>query len=237
MRYGGPVEYAHERQIREWNKPYYRLAHWPIWIWVFFLVPGPLTFRLFAGGLGWPNMAWLLTVLAGTGTAGIYGQLPGVEPRPYILRFDEERPNPVYRRVCYTFAWNALFSFAAINMLALTIAAATGAWRMKQLYLWVYAPTCLLVVAAGVAGLLPRAGFSTKCEGTERRYFYAAVWSVTTAQTLLLVLWKILPLTRRTAVVKLALFAGALLGMSIAGLRGKLPRTRPIVAGELIIAD
>jgi len=51
------------------------------------------------------------------------------------------------------------------------------------------------------------------------------------------VLWKTLPLTRRTAVVKLALFAGALLGMGIAGLRGKLPRTRPIVAGELIVAD
>jgi len=108
---------------------------------------------------------------------------------------------------------------------------------MKQLYQWAYAPTCVLVVAAGVAGLLPRAGFSTKGEGTERRYFYAAVWSVTTAQTLLLVLWKTLPLTRRTAVVKLALFAGALLGMGIAGLRGKLPRTRPIVAGELIVAD
>ena len=89
MRYGGPVEYAHERKIREWNKPHYRLAHWPIWIWVFFLVPGPLTFRLFAGGVGWPNLAWLLTVLAGTGTAGLCGQLPGVEPHPYILRFNE----------------------------------------------------------------------------------------------------------------------------------------------------
>jgi hypothetical protein len=37
--------------------------------------------------------------------------------------------------------------------------------------------------------------------------------------------------------VKLALFTGALLLMGIAGLRGRLPRTRPIVAGELIIAD
>src|ERR1700744_5032134 len=107
MQYGGPVEYAHERRIREWNKPYYRLAHWPIWIWVFLLVPGPLTFRLFAGGVGWPNLAWLLAVLAGTGAAGLRGQLPGVEPRPYILRFDEDRPNPLYRRVCYTFAWSA----------------------------------------------------------------------------------------------------------------------------------
>jgi hypothetical protein len=90
---------------------------------------------------------------------------------------------------------------------------------------------------AGVAGLLPRAGFSTKGEGTERRYFYTAVWSVTAAQTLLLVLWKVLPLSRKTAALKLALFAGTLILMGIAGLRGRLPRTRPIVAGELIIAD
>jgi hypothetical protein len=237
MQYGGPVEFAHERTIREWNKPHYRLAHWPIWIWIFFLVPGPLTFRLFAGGLGWPNLAWLLAVLAGTGAAGLRGQLPGVEPRPYILRFDEDRPNPLYRRICYTFAWNALLSFAAINMLALMIAIATGAWRMKQLYQRAYAPACVLVMIAGVAGFLPRAGFSTKREGTERRYFYTAVWSVTTAQTHLLVLWKVLPLNRKTAVVKLALFTGTLLLMGIAGLRGRLPRTRPIVAGELIIAD
>jgi hypothetical protein len=235
MRYGGRVEYAHERRIREWNKPTYRLAHWPIWIWVFFLVPGPLTFRLFARGLGWPNLAWLAAVLAGTGAAGLRGCLPGVEPRPYILRFDEDRPNPLYRRVCYTFAWSALLSFAAINLVALVGAAATGAWRTKQLYQGMYAPVCAAILLAGVAGLLPRAGASTKGEGSERRYFYAAVWSVTAAQTLLLVAWKAMPLSRKTAAVKLGLFVATLLGMGVAGLRGKLPRTRPIVAGELIV--
>ncbi len=237
MQYAGRIEYAHERTIRQWNKPHYRLAHWPIWIWVFFLLPGPLTFRLFAGGLGWPNLTWLLAVLAGTGAAGLRGQLPGVEPRPYILRFDEDRSNPPYRRVCYTFAWNALLSFAALNMLGLIIAAFTGTWRMKRIYQWAYAPACALIVLAGVFGLLPRAGISTKGEGTERRFFYTAVWSVTSAQTLLLVLWKALPLSRRTAVVKLAVFTGALAVIAIAGLRGILPRTRPILAGELIVAD
>jgi hypothetical protein len=237
MQYAGRIEYAHERGIREWNKPHYRLAHWPIWIWVFFLVPGPLTFRLFAGSFGWANLAWLGAVLAGTGTAGVRGQLPGVEPRPYILRFDEDLPNPLYRRVCYTFAWNALLSFTAINMLALAIAVLTGAWRMKQLYQWGYAPVCAVVVLAGVAGVLPRAGLSTKREGTERRYFYTAVWSVTAAQTLLLLTWKVLPLNRKTSVLKLAVFAGTLALMGLAGLRGLLPRTRPIVAGEMIVAD
>jgi hypothetical protein len=237
MSYAGKMEYAHERKIREHNKLSYRLAHWPIWIWVFGLAPGPLTFRVFAGEFGRANLLWLFGVLAGTGVAGLRGQLPGVEPRPYILRFDEERPNPLYRRVCYTFAWNALLSFAFLNLLALTIAAATGSWRMKQLYLRAYGPVTGLIVLAGVAGLLPRAGLTTKREGFERRHFYTAVWSVTAAQTLLLVLWKTLPLNRRTSMLKLAAFAGTLLVMSLAGRRGLLPRTRPIVAGELIIAD
>jgi hypothetical protein len=237
MRYGGKVDYAHTRRIREWNKPHYRLVHWPIWIWVFFLFPGPLTFRLFSRGLGWPNLTWLAAVLAGTGAAGLRGQLPGVEPRPYILRFDEDRPNPLYRRVCYTFAWNALLSFAAINLLALAIATATGEWRMKQLYRWAYAPLCAAILLAGIAGLLPRAGVSTRGEGFERRHFYTAVWSVTAAQTLLLVAWKTMPPGRRTSFVKLALFGGTLAIMGFAGLRGALPRTRPIVAGEMIVAD
>ena len=43
-------EYASERKIRERNKIHYRFAHWPIWIWVFFIAPGPLTFELFAHG-------------------------------------------------------------------------------------------------------------------------------------------------------------------------------------------
>jgi hypothetical protein len=51
------------------------------------------------------------------------------------------------------------------------------------------------------------------------------------------VLWKALPLSRKTALLKLAVFAGTLLLMGIAGFRGRLPRTRPIVAGELIVAD
>jgi hypothetical protein len=118
MRYRGKIEYAQTRKMRERNTPLYRLAHWPIWIWVFFLAPGPLTFTLFAHGFERGNLAWLVAVMVGTGIAGLRGQLPGVEPRPYILRFDEDKPNPLYRRVCYTFAWNAVLSFALLNTLA-----------------------------------------------------------------------------------------------------------------------
>src|SRR5260370_41705933 len=75
MRYRGKIEYAQTRKMRERNTPLYRLAHWPIWIWVFFLAPGPLTFTLFAHGFGRGNLAWLGVVLAGTGAAGRWGGL------------------------------------------------------------------------------------------------------------------------------------------------------------------
>ena len=39
-----------DRPIRERNKISYRLNHWPIWIFVFFIAPGPMTFELFEHG-------------------------------------------------------------------------------------------------------------------------------------------------------------------------------------------
>jgi hypothetical protein len=237
MAYRGRVEYAHQRKIRERNTRIYRLAHWPIWIWVFFLAPGPLTFSLFAKGFHGPNFIWLLVVMACTGIAGYNGQLPGVEPRPYILRFDEDKPNPLYRRVCYTFAWNALLSFAIMNLAGLVIAVATGMWILKQIYQFAYFPVCLLILLLGVMGVWPRVGRSTQREGTERRYFYGAVWSITGAQTVLLILWQTLPKTHVTDIIKLAVFLATLLIFGFAAFRGTLPRTRPIVAGEWIVAD
>lgn len=231
------VEYAHQRKIRERNKRHYRVAHWPIWIWVFFIAPGPLTFDLFAHGFSLRNLVWLSAVLLCTGVAGLFGQLPGVEPRPYILRFNEDRPNPVYRRICYTFAWNALLSFAALNLIGLTVAAATGRWFLKQIYWYGYLPSLAIVIILGAAGFLPRVGFSTKGEGVERRYFYGAVWSISIAQTVLLILWKALPKTHATDFVKLAGFVLTLLVMGSAAAFGLLPRTRPILPGELIVAD
>ena len=237
MRYGGKVEYAQTRKMRERNTSLYRLAHWPIWIWVFFIAPGPLTFSLFAHGFGRGNLAWLMAVMAGTGIAGLRGQLPGVEPRPYILRFDEDKPNPLYRRVCYTFAWSAVLSFALLNLSGLLIAAATGSWYMAQIYRYAYFPLCGTILPLGVAGVLPRVRPSTKGEGTERRYFYGSVWAVTVSQALLMALWKTLPETRTAAIAKLGVFACVLLLMGNAAYRGALPRTRPIVPGELMVAD
>jgi hypothetical protein len=235
MPYSGKLEYAHQRKIRERNTLRYRCAHWPIWIFVFFLAPGPLTFSLFAHGFHLGNLAWLAAVLIGTGIAGLRAQLPGVELRPYILRFDEDKPNPLYRRVCYTFAWNAAINFALMNLIGLTIAAVTGGWYMSQIYRYAYLPVCAVILLLGAAGLLPRVGRSTKGEGTERRYFYGTVWAVTAAQTVLLVLWRVLPQNQTTSQIKLAVYAAVLLLMGIATYQGRLPRTRPIVAGELMV--
>jgi hypothetical protein len=241
MSYSGKIEYAGERRIRTKNKPYYRLAHWPIWIWVFFLAPGPLTFSLFDRGFHWVNWAWLAAVLIGTGIAGLFGQLPGVEPAPYILRFDEDKPNPLYRRVCYTFAWNAVLNFALLNMAGLAYAMVTDVWRLKQIYLYSYSPLCAVILLLGMVGKLPRVGPSTKGEGTERRYFYGSVWAVTAAQTVLLILWKTLPssiaATRTGSLIKLVVFVGVLAIMGFAASRGLLPRTRPILPGELMVSD
>jgi hypothetical protein len=237
MQYHGKVEYAQERKIRERNTRLYRLAHWPIWIWVFFLAPGPMTFSLFARGFHWGNTLWLAAVMVGTGIAGLRGRMPGVEPRPYILRFDEDKPNPLYRRVCYTFAWNAALNFALLNLSGLLVASVTGVWYMKQIYQYAYLPLWVLILMLGAVGKLPRVGMSTKGEGTERRYFYGTVWAVTAAQTVLLVLWKTLPNTQGANQIKLGVFVAVLLLMGYLAYRGKLYRTRPIVPGEVMVSD
>ena len=106
----------HVLRFRERNSALYRLAHWPIWIFVFFIAAGPLTFDLFEGRFDQRAALWLGAVLVATGIAGLRGSLPGVEPRPYILRFTEDKPNPLYRRICYTAAWGDLIGFAVLNL-------------------------------------------------------------------------------------------------------------------------
>ncbi len=231
------VELASGRKLRDRNKPGYRLAHWPIWIFVFFIAPGPSTFELFEHGLDGRKLLWLALVILGTGIAGIRGRLPGVEPRPYILRFVEDKPNPLYRRICYTFAWSVVISFAVLNFAGLAWAAATGAWRLKQIYEYGYFPLAIVLWVLGAVGALPRVKTSTRGEGQERRYFYGAVWASCVAQPVLGILWKLLPHTRAADVVKLAVFTGLLAFCGVLARRGLLPRTRPILPGELAISD
>jgi hypothetical protein len=225
------------RKLRDRNKPAYRLAHWPIWIFVFFIAPGPSTFDLFERGFDRRKLVWLGIVMLGTGLAALRGQLPGVEPRPYIIRFVEDKPNPLYRRICYTFAWSIVMTFAVLNFAGLAVAVITGMWRLKQIYQYAYFPVAATTWALGAVGVLPRVKASTKGEGYERRYFYGAVWASCVAQPVLGIMWKLLPPTRSADAVKLVVFAGLLAFCGVLAQRGLLPRTRPILPGELAISD
>jgi hypothetical protein len=231
------VELDSQRKIRHRNKLHYRFNHWPIWIFVFFIAPGPWTFDLFERGFDSRLLIWLGIVLVGTGIAGLRGRLPGCEPAPYIIRFTEDRPNPLYRRVCYTTAWGEVVAFALLNMAGLTWAIVSGEWQLKEMYRAAYFPIAGTVWTLGALGFLPRVKPSTQGEGHERRYFYGSVWAVAIAQPVLWFLWRVLPQTRIADVLKLAVFVGILAAVGHMARLGLLPRTRPIVPGEVAVSD
>jgi hypothetical protein len=176
-------------------------------------------------------------VLVGTGIAGLRGKLPGVEPRPYIIRFTEDRPNPFYRRVCYALAWSEVIAFAVLNITGLAYAVATGEWKLRQFYETAYFPIVGVIWLLGALGRLPRVKASTQGEGHERRYFYGSAWAVCIAQPIMWLLWKALPQARTADALKLAVFVMILAYVGNMARRGLLPRTRPIVPGELAVSD
>ena len=141
-------------------------------------------------------MLWLLAVLVGTGIAGLRGKLPGVEPAPYILRFSEDRPNPLYRRICYTLAWSEVVSYAVLN-------SRRPHRRDRQRHLADARDLRRRGTADrrhDVGARRRRSAAARRAvdegEGTERRYFYGSVWAVCIAQPVLWLLWKVLPATR-----------------------------------------
>ena len=231
------VELDTERTIRVRNKLHYRFNHWPMWILVFFIAPGPLTFDLIERGFDQRIWFWLGAVVVGTGLTGLFGKLPGCEPAPYIIRFTEDRPNPLYRRICYTTVWGEVVAFSVLNAAGMAYASATGEWRLKEIYESYYFPLAGTVWALGALGYLPRVRKSTAGEGHERRYFYGSVWAVSFAHPVLLLMWKTLPRTNVWDAFKLAMFLGVLVSVGIVAKRGLLPRTRPIVPGELAVSD
>lgn len=231
------VEFDTDRRLRTRNKRYYRFNHWPIWIFVFFIAPGPWTAQLFDRGFDLRMGLWLALVLAGTAIAGLRGKLPGCEPAPYIIRFTEDRPNPLYRRICYTVAWGEIVAFALINLAGLVGAVITGEWRLREFYDYAYFPVAGTVWLLGALGRLPRVKASTAGEGHERRYFYGAAWAVLLAQPVLWLMWKTFPTGMAFDLAKLIIFAGILASVGWAARLGLLPRTRPIVPGELAVSD
>ena len=89
----------------------------------------------------------------------------------------------------------------------------------------------------GALGQLPRVKASTKGEGHERRYFYGSVWAVCWAQPVLWFLWRALPQNRSSDIFKLVVFLAILAFVGNLARLGRLPRTRPIVPGELAVSD
>ena len=63
------------------------------------------------------------------------------------------------------------------------------------------------------------------------------MWAVCIAQPVLWFLWRALPHTRSSDALKLAIFVGILAYVGNMARRGLLPRTRPIIPGELAVSD
>jgi hypothetical protein len=130
-----------------------------------------------------------------------------------------------------------VITFAALNVAGLVVAIVTGHWYLKQIYRYAYFPLAGSIWLLGALGRLPRVMPSTKGEGHERRYFYGSVWAVCWAQPVLWLTWKVIPPTRTGDTLKLLIFLGILAFVGNLARLGRLPRTRPIVPGELAVSD
>ena len=151
---------------RERNKGYYRVLHVPLWIFVFFTLPGGLTADLYAHGFHREQWLWLALVTAVCVWRGARGRLPGAEPRPYITHYGLEWPNLGYRVVCYTAAWIAMLAPWTLNFAGCLYAAVSGQWIVARLYGWPYDLIAAAVVAAAALDRLPRTRCSIQGELT-----------------------------------------------------------------------
>ncbi|NWG13281.1 MAG: hypothetical protein HXY20_07085 [Acidobacteria bacterium] len=215
---------------RERNKTCYRVLHLPIWVWVFFILPGHLTYDLYVHGPDWRHAWWLATVAAVCAWRGLAGRLPGVEPKPYVTHYGVDKPNVPYRVVCYTAAWIDLLVPFSLNFLGVVYANIAGRWALGDLYTWLYYPLALVVVIATVLDMIPRARRSTVNEGAEKAWFYVAVWVVVPTQVVSWAAWRLggglglgpPHLARLRLLIPCAVACATL----YLALRGVLPRTR-----------
>jgi hypothetical protein len=226
---------------RERNKNYYRVFHVPLWIWVFWILPGHLTADLYAHGPDRRHWTWLAIVAAVCAWRAFAGRLPGCEPRPYITHYGEPKPNLWYRVVCYTAAWIDLLVPFTINLIGLLINFFTGKWMINNLYARIYYVLAAMIAVAAVLDFTPRARRSTRNEGAEKGWFYVAIWTVVPTQFAGWVMWRMGKYFDLSAGslghLRLATFllvAGVFLA---AGLLGKLPRTQRYHIPEGVISD
>jgi hypothetical protein len=176
---------------RERNKTYYRILHVPVWIWVFWILPGHLTSDLYSHGPDRRHWIWLAVVATICAWRGFVGRLPGVEPAPYITHYGEDKPNLWYRVICYSAAWIDVVVPFTLNFAGLLINLFTGRWIIAALYTKFYYLLAAVIVLATVLGLTPRARRSTRNEGAEKGWFYVAVWTVVPTQLASWAMWRL----------------------------------------------
>jgi hypothetical protein len=214
---------------REKNKQYYRVLHVPIWLWVFFVLPGNLTYDLYVHGPDRRHGVWLAIVFVVCAWRGFAGRLPGVEPQPYVTHYGADQPNLPYRVVCYTAAWIDLMVPFALNFIGIILALTTGRWMLADLYRYLYYPLALAIVFATALNWTPRARRSTKNEGAEKAWFYVAIWTVVPTQVLAWAAWRLggklalAPAELNSLRLIVFIIVGSVL--LFLGIRGKLPRS------------
>jgi hypothetical protein len=228
------VERAH-------NKNYYRVLHVPLWVWVFWILPGNLTADLYAHGPDRRHWIWLAIVITVCAWRGLMGRLPGAEPQPYITHYGEDRSNLWYRVTCYTAAWIDLLVPFAINLAGLVTNFLTGRWIIGELYVKLYYVLAAAIVLATALDFTPRARRSTRNEGAEKGWFYVAVWTVVPTQIAGWAMWRmgkhftLAPHTLDDLRLLTFLFvAGTMFAL---GVLAKLPRTERYHLSEQVLSD
>jgi len=215
---------------RERNKTYYRVLHVPIWLWVFFILPGNLTYDLYLHGPDTRHAIWLAIVFVVCAWRGLLGRLPGVEPRPYVTHYGVDQPNLPYRVVCYTAAWIDLLVPFVLNLAGIVYANITGSYILADLYRWLYYPLALAVVAGTLLDVTPRARRSTANEGAEKGWFYVAIYTVVPTQVASWVAWRLGGAMglEKTALAGLRLLVFLVVGawFFYLSLQGRLPRAQ-----------
>ncbi len=215
---------------RERNKRYYRVLHVPIWLWVFFILPGNLTYDLYVHGPDRRHAIWLAIVFVVCAWRGSVGRLPGVEPKPYVTHYGVDQPNLPYRVVCYTAAWIDLLVPFTLNLVGIVYANLTGYYILADLYKWMYYPLALVVVAGTLLDVTPRARRSTANEGAEKGWFYVAIYTVVPTQVASWAAWR---LGGAMGLEKSSLARARFLAFLVVGtwflylsLKGRLPRAQ-----------
>ena len=220
------------------NKLHYRFNHWPIWIFVFFIAPGPLTFDLFERGFDARMVAvagrrcW--SAPASRGCAG--GCRASSRRRTSSGSPKTNRTRSTGASVTPSRGARRSRS-RVLNITGLVVAIVTGHWYLKQIYATAYFPDRRHDLGAGLAG---QAAASEAVD--QRRGARAAVFLRHRLGHVHRAAGAVADVVRRAEDARgrfdqAGIFLGILALVGNLARLGRLPRTRPIVPGELAVSD